>query len=329
MKIDIFAHLMPKKYREAIYQQTGRNFSMLETPTLTDLDHRFRIMDRYPEMVQVVTTVGPVPEAIADPEKAAELAKLANNEMASIVARYHDRFLAAVATLSMNNIDAALVEAQRAIKELGMKGIIIHTPVNGKPLDLPEFMPLYEMISSFNLPIWLHPRREQTPDYASESSSKYWIWCLWGWPYETTIAMTRLVYSGVFDKYPNLKFITHHCGAMVPYFEGRILCIEGLAKFCGKQFGENLKRPLLDYYRLFYNDTAIHGSSQGLMTAYHFFGPDRILFGADFPFEIEYGAGTLRDTIKSIDQMDIPESDRKKIYEDNARRLLGLLQWRK
>ena len=60
------------------------------------------------------------------------------------------------------------------------------------------------------------------------------------------------------------------------------------------------------------------------MTAYHFFGPDRILFGADFPFEIEYGAGTLRDTIKSIDQMDIPESDRKKIYEDNAKRLLGL-----
>jgi predicted TIM-barrel fold metal-dependent hydrolase len=324
MKIDIFAHLMPRKYRDTIYKKAGRKFLMLEIPTLTDLDHRFRIMDAYPEMVQVVTTVGPVPEAIAKPDGAAELARLANDEMAEVVARYPDRFLAAVATLPMNNIDAALMEAQRAIKELGMKGIIIHTPVNGKPLDLPEFMPLYEMMSRFELPIWLHPRREQIPDYASESTSKYWIWCLWGWPYETTVSMTRLVYSGVFDKYPNLKFITHHCGAMVPYFEGRISCIEGLAKFCGKSFGKNLKRPLLDYYRMFYNDTAIHGSSPGLMTGYHFFGSDRILFGADYPFEIKFGEGTLRDTIKAIDNMDIPGAHKKKIYEENAKRLLGL-----
>ncbi len=324
MKIDIFAHLMPRKYKDAIYRQTGREFLMLEVPTLTDLDHRFRIMDTYPEMVQVVTAVGPVPEAIAKPERAAEMARLANDELAEVVARYPDRFLAAVAILPMNNMDAALTEAQRAINELGMKGVIIHTPVNDKPLDLPEFMPLYEMMSGFDLPIWLHPRREQTPDYASEPTSKYWIWCLWGWPYETTVAMTRLVYSGVFDKYPGLKFITHHCGAMVPHFQGRIGCIEGLAKSCGKSFGENLKRPLLDYYRMFYNDTAINGSASGLMTAYRFFGPDHVLFGADFPFEIEHGAGTLRETIKSIEDMDIPESDRKKIYEDNAKRLLGI-----
>lgn len=323
MKIDIFAHLMPRKYRDAIYQAAGRKFLMLEVPTLTDLDHRFRIMDLYPELVQVVTTVGPVPEAIAKPERAAELARLANDEMAGVVARYPERFFAAVATLPMNNMDAALMEAQRAIKELGMKGIIIHTPVNGKPLDLPEFMPLYEMMSGFDLPIWLHPRREQTPDYASESTSKYWIWCLWGWPYETTVAMTRLVFSGVFDKYPNLKFITHHCGAMVPYFEGRIRHVLGLAKFCGKGFGENLERPPIEYFRMFYNDTAIHGSTPGLMAAYHFFGADRILFGADVPFEMEYGAATLRETIQSIDNMEIPESDRKKIYEDNAKTLLS------
>lgn len=324
MKIDIFAHLMPRKYRDAIYEETGRKFAMLEIPTLTDLEHRFRLMDAFPEVVQVVTMVGPVSEAIANPEKAAALARLANDEMAEVVARHYDRFVAAVATLPMNNMDAALVETQRAIKELGMKGIMIHTPVNGKPLDLPEFMPLYEMMSRFDLPIWLHPRREQTPDYESESTSKYWIWCLWGWPYETTIAMTRLVYSGVFDKHPSLKFITHHCGAMVPYLQGRIRCIEGLAKFCGKQFGENLRRPILDYYQMFCNDTALQGNTSGLMTAYRFFGSDRILFGADFPFENELGFGTLRDTITSIDQIDIPESDRKKIYGDNAKRLLRL-----
>lgn len=324
MKIDIFAHLMPKKYKDALYRQAGRKFLMLEVPTLTDLDERFRVMDTYPEMVQVVTTVGPVPEAIADPEKAAELSRLANDEMAELVARYPERFVASVATLPMNNMDAALREAERAVGELGMKGIIIHTPVNGKPLDLPEFMPLYEMMAGFGLPIWLHPRREQTPDYATESASKYWIWCLWGWPYETTVAMTRLVYSGIFDKYPDLKFITHHCGAMVPFFSERIGCIDGLAKSCGKPFSEHLERPLLDYYRLFYNDTAINGSTPGLMTSYLFFGPERILFGADFPFEMEQGAGALRDTIKSIDDMDIPEAHRKMIYEDNARRLLDL-----
>ncbi|MFQ5827029.1 MAG: amidohydrolase family protein, partial [Dehalococcoidia bacterium] len=244
MKIDIFAHLMPTKYKEALYKQAGRTFFMLEIPTLSDLEKRFRVMDAYGEDYrQVVTTVGPVPEALGGPEVAYDLARLANDEIAEAVAHHPDRFAAGVGTLPMNNMDAALKEAERAIKELGLKGVIIHTPINGKPMDSPEFMPLYELMSGFDLPIWIHPRREQTPDYATEHTSRYWIWCIWGWPYETTAAMTRLVFSGVFDKFPNLKFITHHCGAMVPYFEKRIVYVMGTSRACGKHFGEDLKRP--------------------------------------------------------------------------------------
>ena len=325
MKIDIFSHLMPKKYKEALYKTADRSFGMLDLESLSDLDKRFKVMDAFGEDYrQVVTTVGPVPEALGGPDVAYDLARLANDEIAEAVTRHPDRFAAGVGTLPMNNMDGALREAERAVKELGLKGVIIHTPINDKPMDSPEYMPLYELMAGFDLPIWIHPRREQTPDYASEHTSRYWIWCIWGWPYETTAAMTRLVFSGVFDKFPNLKFITHHCGAMVPYFEGRIGFVLRTAKSCGKNFGENLKRPVIDYFRMFYNDTAIHGSTPGLMAAHAFFGPEHILFGSDTPFDDELGAAAIRETIRSVEEMDIPATHTRQLFEDNAKKLLHL-----
>lgn len=323
-QIDIFSHFMPPRYKEALYKQTGRRFQMLEIPTLFTLEERFRTMDKFGDYRQVITPIGPVPEAVANPQEAAELCRIANEGTAEAVAKHPDRFVGGVAILPMNNMDAALKEADRAIKDLKLKGIIIHTPINGQPMDMPQFMPLYEKLAQHDLPIWIHPRREQTPDYTNEHTSKYWIWCVFGWPYETTLAMTRLAFSGVFDRFPNIKFITHHCGAFVPYMSGRIEYVYQLAGSFGKQFDYQMKEPIIEYFRKFYNDTAIHGSTSGLMCAQDFFGVDRILFGADVPFDTKGGELSLKDTIQSIERMAISQADKEKIFYKNAQKMLHL-----
>jgi aminocarboxymuconate-semialdehyde decarboxylase len=321
---------MPRKYMDALYQRAriddvakSRDEFMR---TLWDMDLRFKIMDKYEGLVHVLTPSGPTLERNAGLKDAAYLAQIYNDEMAELVARYPDRFVAAVACLPLNNIEATLQEIDRAVNELGFKGILINTPINGQPIDLPELMPIYEIMSKHDLPIWIHPRRDATvPDYITEDRSRYGISHCFGWPFETSIAMARIVFSGILDKYPNLKFITHHCGAMVPYLAARI---EGSYDWyevaLQARHKQNLTKPPIEYFRMFYNDTAIYGNMTGLMCAYAFFGTERLLFGTDFPYDVELGDKYTRETIAAINSMDIPDIDKKKIFAENAKMLLHL-----
>ncbi len=330
MKIDVFSHVTPQKYKEALYKviPDGSPPQMLieSVPTLFDMNHRFRIMDKFEGLKQVITLGLPPVEGIADPKTAADLARIANDEMAELVQKHPDRFVAAAACLPMNNMDAALKEADRAINELNFKGVQINTPINDKPLDLPEFMPLYEKMSQHDLPIWIHPVR--TPDYAdyrTEEMSQYMISAVLGWPYETSVLMTRLVLSGVLEKYPNLKIITHHCGAMIPFLEQRIECSYDMYQMLfGKDALAHLSKTPLEYFKMFYYDTAINGSTPGLMCGHAFCGTDHMLFGTDLPFDNELGERFTRQTIEAVEKMAIEDSDKKNIFEDNVRRLLDL-----
>jgi predicted TIM-barrel fold metal-dependent hydrolase len=230
-------------------------------------------MDHYPDRVEVLTVANPPVETMLQPADAIELSRLVNDEMAELVAKYPDRFVGAVACLPMNDVDQAMKEADRAIKELAFKGIQIFTNILGKPLDSPEFMPLYQKMAELDLPIWIHPVREANfSDYRSEKRSKYMIFHVFGWPYETAAAMTRLVFSGVLEKYPNLKIITHHCGSMVPYLEQRIIGAYDHAEMLrGAKYKQGLTKSPIEYFKMFYYDTAIYGSTPGLMCAYAFF----------------------------------------------------------
>jgi len=331
LKIDAYAHIVPPRYKDLLYKVNPGEVDakITSTPTLYDLEHRFRIMDQYEPLRQVLTLAWPPVESVADPAKAAELAREANNEMAELVAKYPERFVTAIAILPMNNIDAALKETERAINELRFRGVYIHSPIEGKPLDMPEFLPLYDMMSRFDLPIFIHPMRmPDHPDYPTETESKYLINSTFGWPYETTAAMTRLVFSGIMEKYPNLKVVTHHCGGFVPFYEERIIEFAHVyERSLVRQKKEPLPltRPVIDYYKMFYADTAIYGNPVALMCGLNFFGADHLLFGADFPLgDTEGGARNLRKSINAIEQMEISDSDRKMIYEDNARRLMRL-----
>ena len=335
MKIDIFNHILPKPYFDRMVSMSGQGAYMQkrvrEIPMLYDLDARFEKIDQFGEdYVQIVSLNLPPVEALAGPEDSPELARLANDSMAEVVSQCPDRIPGFVAALPLNNMDATLVEAERAVVELGAKGVQIGSNINGRPLDDPEFFPLYAKMAELDMPIWLHPTRAADfPDYKAEQRSKYDMWWVFGWPYETSVAMGRLVMSGVFDRHPDIKIIAHHMGGMVPYFEGRVgPGLDQLGKRSNDPddmgaLGRLEKRPY-DYFRMFYADTAVFGSIPATECGLAFFGSDRVLFASDAPFDPERGSGYIRETIRVIDNITASIEDKQKIYEGNARRLLKL-----
>ena len=181
-----------------------------------------------------------------------------------------------------------------------------------------------------DLPIWLHPYRGPTSsDYATEDRSQYEIWWTFGWPYETSVAMSRIVFAGLFDRWPGLKIVTHHMGAMIPFCAGRVG--GGLDQLGSRTddpddmaaLGRLAKRPI-DYFKMFYGDTALFGAWHAMESGLAFFGADHILFGTDMPFDPEQGPGFIRDTIQAMDKMRATPAEKSAIYEGNARRLLKL-----
>jgi uncharacterized protein len=330
MKIDIYTHVMPERYKKALYKYADKFATEKAVqdrrPALTDHERRLRILEEFPDVVEVLSATMPPVEEVMGPKEAVELAKVCNDEMAELVARNPKKYIAAIANLPLNDMDATLKEAERAIKVLGFKGVQVHTRVLGKPLSTNEMMPLYDLMSGFDLPIWIHPMRGSSqPDYASETVSYNQIFSIFGWPFDTTAAMVRLVFAGIFEKFPNIKFITHHCGALVPYFRERIIVHynNGLERLGADHYPGLTKHPI-EYLRMFYNDTALNGNPSALNLALEFFGEDRILFGTDLPYDVENGRLSVRQTIGAIEKMGVAEPIKQKIYEGNARRLLHL-----
>jgi uncharacterized protein len=329
----MFCHILPPKYFERMTAISTRGAYMQkrvrDIPSMVDLDERFRMMDLFGDYVQVLSLAAPPIEAYAGADAAA-MARLANDTMAETVARYPDRFPAFIASVAMNDVDGTLQEIDRALGDLEAAGIQIFTNVNGRPLDDPAFAPVFERMARADRPIWLHPTRTASfADYATEEKSKFELWWAFGWPYETSIAMSRIVFAGYFDRFPNLHVITHHMGGMIPYFAGRIG--PGLDQLGVRTDDEDLtvhlrrlkKRPF-DYFKMFVADTALFGARDAMACGLTFFGADQVVFASDFPFDPEKGTFNIRETIRDIDGLDITAAERTKIYEGNARRLLRL-----
>jgi predicted TIM-barrel fold metal-dependent hydrolase len=334
MKIDIFTHIFPKTYFDRMVKVAPKGKDMHKRvrniPSIVNLEERFRIMDMFKDYAQVICLGSPPIEAFGPPPISTDMAKLANDGMAELVQKYPDRFPGFIASLPMNDPEGLLTETKRAIKDLGAVGVQVFTNVLGKPLTQPETMPLFDLMAEIDRPIWMHPARgADFPDYKSESKSHYEIWFIFGWPYETSAAMGHLVFSGLFDHHPDLKIITHHMGGMIPYFEGRVG--PGWDQLGTRTSDEDytlllkkLKKRPLDYFHLFYADTALFGAREATVCGLKFFGPERVLFASDSPFDPEKGSAYIRWTSEIIDSLDIKPQERKAIYEGNARRLLKL-----
>ncbi len=335
MKIDAFNHLFPRKFYERMLKVAPNGKDMHKRvraiPCIVDLDERFRIMDRFgDDYRQVISLPSPPIEVFGPPPVSTDMAKLANDGMAELVRKHPDRFPGFVASLPMNDPSGLLREAKRAVRELGAVGVQVFTNVLGAPLTAPATLPLFDLMAKLDRPIWMHPARgADVPDYASEKRSHYEIWWTLGWPYETSVAMAHIVFAGLFDKHPDLKIITHHMGGMIPYFEGRVgpgwdqLGTRTSDTDYFKLLRRLKKRPL-DYFRMFYADTALFGAWEATKCGLKFFGADRVLFASDAPFDPEKGSMYTRTTIEIIDRLDISPAERHAIYEGNARRLMRL-----
>jgi uncharacterized protein len=333
-KIDSFCHIFPKKYFdkmvEAVPNGQDMNKRVRNVPSIVDLDVRFRMMDSFDNYFQLICLGSPPIETLGPPRTSRELAKLANDGMAELVQKHPDRFVGFIASLPLNDPEGLLIEARRAVKELRAVGVQIFTNVLGRPLTRPETMPLFDLMADLDKPIWLHPARgADFPDYRTEPKSHYEIWWTFGWPYETSVCMAHLVFAGLFDRHPNIKIITHHLGGMIPYFEGRVG--PGWDQLGKRTSDEDytvllrkLKKRPLDYFRLFYADTALFGAREATVCGLKFFGVDRVLFGSDMPFDPEKGTAYIRWTIEIVDSLEISPAERQTIYEGNVKRLTGL-----
>jgi predicted TIM-barrel fold metal-dependent hydrolase len=334
LKIDVFNHIFPKPFFErlqAVAVNKGPIKRWLHIPFLHDLDVRFRVLEEFgADYRQILSLSSPPIESInPDRQITLDLARLANDSQAEIVRRHPDRFPGFIASLALNHPEESVRELERAVTELGAVGVQVFTNVNGLPLDDERFVPLFDTAARLRCPILLHPARAAAfADYPGEAKSKYEIWWTFGWPYETSAAMQRLVFSRLFDRLPSIRIVAHHLGAMVPYFEGRVGF--GLDQFGARTADEDYeglrrslpKRPI-EYFKMFWGDTAVFGSRAATECGLKFFGEDQVVFASDAPFDPEGGPMYIRETIRVIESLEISADARRKIYQGNAERLFN------
>jgi len=331
MRIDAYTHFIPEtlfaKLVESGYPDIGKR--MRNIPSIHDLDVRKKIVERFSDYAQILSYPMPPLELLTKGSQIEEYAKAVNDGFADICAKNPRHFPGWVAEAPIGGPDAGVRECERAIKN-GALGVQIHTNIAGKPLDAPEFEPFFETMNRLGKPVWLHPARDaSTPDYKSETKSKYEIWWTFGWSYETAAAMARLVFSKIMDKYSNLKIITHHFGGIVPMLEGRIG--PGWDQMGARTSDEDLtvvlkslkKRPL-DYFKHdFYADTAVFGGVPATHCGLAFYDLDKIVFASDCPFDPEKGTMYTRETLRILEGIEMPKADKDKIWYGNLERITG------
>ena len=332
--IDSFCHYFPQSIFKLMSQTAGGTTDvgkrMQGVRTIYDLEARFRMMDPFDDYTQILSLGLPPLEGMVGPDKTPEFARTANDGLAELVAKYPDRFAGYVGALPMDNPDAAVKEAERILINGNANGLQLHTNVNGHCLDEPRFLPIFEVAAKSGKPILLHPaRKPDVPDFPAEKFSKYEIWTIFGWPYETSATMARLIFSGVMTRFPKLKVMAHHLGAMIPFFDERI--DTGWATLGSRTSGEDyshvlpsLGKPLLDCFKDFYGDTALCGGRAGTVCGLEFFGVDHVLFASDAPFDPEKGPMYIRETIAIVDRLPVSDDERERIYWRNAAALLKL-----
>lgn len=329
MKIDVFNHIVTPRYRNARLAIAPPQMRLQDQervmPTLFDLDARFRVMDTAGEgYMQVLTMANPPVETFANPGDALELSRIANDEMAELVSRHPHRFFGAVACIPMNDVDTAIRELDRAVEQLGFKGVQFYTDVQGVPLDDPRFRPLFDTVAELDVPILLHPvRGGDRPDYPTETASRFDTWRVVGWLYDTVAAMARIVFSGVFDRHPDIKIVTHHLGGFAPYAAERMR--EGYDKMLNAARARNepigLQQHPFEYFKQFYADTITIGSVPALRCGIDFFGVERVMFATDMPFDTQGGLKYIDVALRAMEAIDLSQADKAKIFEHNAARV--------
>jgi aminocarboxymuconate-semialdehyde decarboxylase len=311
MIIDFSAHYLTPEVAK-ILDETGREPWPAETVTVED---RLKTMSKYGVDMQVLSLTTPYLLGI-NPKNAAKACKASNDSIQKVIEKYPDKFTG-FAVISLLDVESALEELERAIKDLGLKGVALATNQNGVGLDSPTYIPFYDRVAKYDVPIFLHPTNWKS--YPLVEDPKYGLMGLIGWYFDTTQAVCRLIFGKVLETHPTLKIVTHHLGAYLPVSRIR-------DDWVREELG--LKKPIAEYFKQVYGDTAISGMGlirkEILTLGYAFFGPQRTLFGTDSPFGAENGEAFIRDNLKGVMNMDIPKEEKQLILEKNAKKLLKI-----
>jgi uncharacterized protein len=328
---------MPRPYYDRFFELPGTSHAanlrkrVSGIPSLVDMDVRFAQMDEFEDYRQIINITAPPLEYLGDPTVTKEMARIGNESLAELVRSHPDRFVGFTACVPLDDPDTAVAELEYATKELGALGAQIYTHVNGEALDHPRFDPFYAKMAELGGLLQVHPcRSAEWPDYPTEQRSKFEIWWTFGWEYDLSAFMARIVFSGVLERYPELKLLIHHGGSMVPHFSGRVgpgweqLGARTPEDQRADIEGYPLSMQPIEYFRMMYGDTAMFGAAHALRCCVDFYGTDHILFGSDSPYDPEKGPGYIRTTIKNIQEIGLSQDEQAAIFAGNVTRLLGL-----
>jgi len=275
-----------------------------------DIDYREQVLAGHGVDTQVLTLTTPGTHVEA-PATAARFASLVNDAFASVTRSKRGRFTA-LATLPLNDPAAAVNELQRAWRDLGLRGAMLFSNVNGIALSDQRFWPLYEAADDLGAVLYIHP----TYPAGVESMTDYWLMPLVGFLLDTTLAAAKLVFSGVPERFPRIRWVLGHLGGAIPYLAERL--DRGFHAFI--ECRANIPRPPSEYLKNFYFDT-VNFDRRALDLAIAFAGVDHIVAGSDYPHQI----GSIPRMLEAIRGLDISERDKTAILGANASRLLGLV----
>ena len=314
MIIDFSSHFMTKEVAERLSSKD--NFDRLQknfVPESSDPEFRITLMRKYGYDMQVLTQSTPVLSGLKADE-AADICRISNDVIGKVCLWYPERFIP-FAVVSLLDVRSAVVELDRAVKEWGCRGVTIGTNHGNRGLDDPQNAPFFERVCEHDIPVFLHPMDWHSYPLAEDDPA---VMRLFGWPFDTTLAILRLVLSGTMERHPTLKIVTHHLGGgMFPFFSHRF-------EIKLPNLKHKLKKPLSESLKRIYADTAVDGTAAALPCGHAFFGTDRMLFGTDYPFSPENGEVYLKENLAIIKEWNLPEADKAKILGGNAIKLLKL-----
>ncbi|HLW52647.1 MAG TPA: amidohydrolase family protein [Candidatus Angelobacter sp.] len=322
--IDFHDHYYPPEYIKAIEQRASAvriTYDAERNPCLhypgdyniavrghRDIDYREQVLKKAGVDTQVITLTTPGTH-IEEPKTAVRLAQLVNDAFARVVADKKGRF-AALATLPLCDPDASVTELRRAMNDLGFRGAMLFSNINGVALSDQRFWKLYEMANESGAVLHIHP----TNPVGVEAMLDYWLMPLVGFLMDTTLAAASLVFSGVPERFPRIRWVLSHLGGAIPYLAERL--DRGFEAFADCR--KNIKRRPSGYLKKFYFDT-VNFDPRAIELAVKFAGAGQILAGSDYPHQI----GSIPSMLKSLREIKVSASDRKKILGGNAARLLG------
>lgn len=281
----------------------------IAVPGHRDIDYREQVLKEHGVDTQVLTLTTPGTH-VETPATAARFATLVNDAFAEVARTKPGRFTA-LATLPLNDVAASVKELERACTQLGFRGAMLFSNVNGAGLNEEQFLPLYEAANHLGAVLYIHP----THPVGVEAMTDFWLMPLVGFLMDTTLAAAKIVFSGIPERFPKIRWALCHLGGAIPYLAERL--DRGFEAF--SECRANIPRKPSEYLREFYYDT-VNFNPAALQLAIGFAGVDHILAGSDYPHQI----GSIPKMIESIRGLDVSESDRAAIFGGNAVRLLGM-----